>query len=44
MKKMYIVYTVLFNTGYFIGLYNTRKEAERVAKQYEDAKVEIYTE
>lgn len=41
MKK-YIVYTVLFNTGYFIGLYNTRKEAEKIASQYEDAKVEIY--
>lgn len=43
MKK-YLVYTVLFNTGYFIGLFDTKKEAEEVAKQYEDAKIEIYKE
>lgn len=43
MQK-YIVYTVLFNTRYFIGLFNTKKEAEEVARQHEDAKIEIYTE
>lgn len=43
MKK-YLVYTVLFNTRYFIGLFNTKKEAEKVAKQYKDSKIEIYTE
>ena len=41
---MYLVYTFLFNTRYFIGLFNTKKEAEKVAQQYDAAKIEVYKE
>ena len=44
MKKMYIVYTFIYGTRYFIGLYDKLKIAKEIASQFDDAKIEIYTE
>lgn len=44
MKKYFLVYTILFNTQYFIALCKTKKEALEIASQHDGAKIEIYRE
>ena len=43
MKK-YLVYTELFGTRYFIGIFNTLKQAKEILKKYNGAKIEVYEE
>lgn len=43
MKNLYLVYTLIYNTKYFVGLYNTKKQAKKMAKE-NNGFVETYTE
>lgn len=42
--KQYLVYTELFGTRYFIGIFKTLKEAKEILKKYNGAKIEVYKE
>jgi len=44
MCKYFLVYTILFNTRYFIALCKTKKEALEIAAQHKDAKIKVYRE
>ena len=42
--KRWLVYTIIFDTRYFIGLFNTKKQAMQTANEYENAYIEEYFE
>ena len=42
--KRWLVYTIIFDTRYFIGLFKTKKQAMQTANEYEDAYIEEYFE
>ena len=44
MRKYWLVYTTLFGTGYFVGLFKRLKDAEEVCRNHDGYEIEEYWE